>query len=63
MTRVLINKKNNKNATFSGTISNYDFYGCLTMRDVANRIVVDMMFDKQCRKNLENQKRKAKNNV
>ncbi len=50
-------KFNVDHSTFGGIISNYDFDGHPTISDMASKIVSDLNFDKQCRKNIENRER------
>ena len=47
-------------STFSGIISNYDFDGHPTIKDIASRILSDWKFDEMCKKNIENRNRKHK---
>lgn len=42
--------------TFSGSIYNYDFDGYTSMKSIADRIMADKRFDKQCKRNVENKK-------
>lgn len=46
--------------TFGGNIYNYDFEGYNSMSDIAVRIISDLKFDEQCRKNALNRD-KSKN--
>lgn len=39
--------------TFGGTLSEFDFNGHHTMATMAQKIVSDFNFDKQCKRNLE----------
>jgi len=41
-------------STFGGIISNYDFDGHPTMSDMASKIMSDLKFDWQCKKNIVN---------
>lgn len=47
-------------SSFGGIISNYDFDGHPTIKDIASRILSDWSFDERCRKNIENRNRKHK---
>ncbi len=50
------------NSTFGGNIYNYDYEGYNSMSDITSRIISDLRFDEQCRKNTINRKeRKVKN--
>lgn len=40
-------------STFGGTISNYDYDGHPTITEIAERIMRDVKFDKQCKRNAE----------
>lgn len=44
-------------STFGGEISNYDFDGHPTMSDIVSKILSDLRFDEQCKKNIENRER------
>lgn len=45
---------------FGGLIYDYDYYGHLTMSDIASRIVSDMKFDEKCKKNIQSKKNSEK---
>lgn len=47
-------------ATFGGNVYNYDFDGCTSMSDIAERIISDWKFDERCRKNAQNLNRYKK---
>jgi len=47
-------------SSFGGIIYNYDFDSCLTISDMARRILSDLRFDEQCRKISENRERNKK---
>ena len=40
-------------STCGSVIYNYDFDGYISMADMAERIISDLKFDEQCRKNVE----------
>ena len=40
-------------STCGSIIYNYDFDGYVSMADMAERIISDLKFDEQCRKNVE----------
>ncbi len=46
--------------SFGGIIYTHDFDVHTTMADIARRIVSDLKFDEQCRKNIENRERDKK---
>lgn len=50
---------NTNHSAFGGLIYNYDFDNYISMSNIAERIVSDSKFDKQCKRNIEN--RKAEN--
>lgn len=45
------------NNRFGGLIHEYDYDNCLTMTEIAGRIISDWKFDELCRKNIERRKR------
>ena len=44
-------------STCGSVIYNYDFDGYVSMSSMAERIISDWKFDKQCKKNIENRDR------
>ena len=44
-------------STCGSQIYNYDFDGYVSMSSMAERIISDWKFDKQCKKNIENRDR------
>ena len=44
-------------STCGSIIYNYDFDGCVSMKDMAERIISDWKFDEKCKKNFLNRKR------
>lgn len=44
-------------STCGSQIYNYDFDGYVSMSSMAERIISDWEFDKQCKKNIENRDR------
>jgi hypothetical protein len=52
---------NRKHRTYGGTINvesfNTEYRGFSTLSDIAGRILSDMRFDEQCRKNCERRER------
>ena len=44
-------------STCGSKIYNYDFDGHVSMSSIAERIISDWKFDKQCKKNIENRDR------
>ena len=44
-------------STCGSKIDNYDFDGYVSMSSMAERIISDWKFDKQCKKNIENRDR------
>ena len=45
-------------STYGGIINSFDFDGHCSMANVADKIMDDLRFDEQCRKNLESRTRK-----
>ena len=59
MTRNYYTTRNHKpdHSTCGSQIYNYDFDGYVSMSSMAERIISDWKFDKQCKKNIENRDR------
>lgn len=47
-------------SSFGGNIYNYDFDGYNSISSIASRIISDLKFDEQCRKNIQLRNRKNK---
>lgn len=47
--------------TFGGLVTSFDFEGHTSMSKIADRIMSDLAFDRQCRLNAENRDRNKKN--
>lgn len=58
----MTNKKNDykEHTTFGGLISEYSFTGHTSIASVADGIMCDRRFDRQCRKNIRARKRHKK---
>jgi len=55
MTKNSNKKETNKidHTTYGGEITSYDFYGRNTVSDITARIMRDLKFDQQCKRNIE----------
>lgn len=64
MTNYYTTKNYNDHTTFGGELSSFDFDGHRTMASMTEKIIRDLAFDKQCRKNIElrNNAKKYKKN-
>ena len=49
--------------TFGGIISSFDFNGHCSMKDIADKIMSDLRFDEQCRKNVKHNERGFKRGI